>query len=212
MPPNNIYKIPHPLLNMAKKSVKEVTTTTVTKTTKTAPHKPKKKATRKKTTKKKSPSKKKTIKKKAPIHKKEVHVKEKIVHVPIAVKAPTPKTKTQKTLIKSNPKLEEQIIQNLVALQKVNIDLAEKFESLTEQLSNLLALFEMSARTFAKNPAVQMIEKDKEFLNKIDRLLDQNKTIAKGLTLMEAKMREKLYGPIIPPSENKPPRRAPPRF
>ena len=110
-------------------------------------------------------------------------------------------------------KLENQIIQNLIQLEKVNINMAEKFESLSNQISNLLALFEMSARTFAKSPAIQMVEKDKEFLEKIDRLLDQNKTIARGLTLMEGKMREKLYGPIVPQAEPKiPPRRGPPRF
>ena len=105
---------------------------------------------------------------------------------------------------------ENQVLQNLIQLQKVNVNMAEKFESLTEQISGLLALFEMSARTFAKSPAIQMAEKDKEFLNKIDRLLDQNKTIAKGLTLMEAKMREKLYGPMIPKKEN-PPQQPPPQ-
>ena len=64
----------------------------------------------------------------------------------------------------------------------------------------------MSARSFAKQPQIQITEKDKEFLEKIDKLLEQNKTIAKGLTLMEQKMRERLYGPVYP-AEQPPQRR-----
>ena len=37
-------------------------------------------------------------------------------------------------------------------------------------------------------------EKDKDFLEKIDRLLDQNKTLAKGLMLVEERIRERVYG------------------
>lgn len=90
--------------------------------------------------------------------------------------------------------LEERIMQNLVGLQKVHTDLAEKFTKLSDQITQLLTLFEVSARAFAKQANIQGIEKDKEFLDKIDKLLDQNKVIAKGLTMMEGKMRERLYG------------------
>lgn len=115
------------------------------------------------------------------------------------------KEKMEKKKTKTTPKtrrvqptkklLEEKVIQNLVELQKVHTNLAEKFDKLSNQISDLLNLFETAARTFASHPNMQKTEKDKEFLDKIDRLLDQNKTIAKGLTLMEDKMRERLYGP-----------------
>jgi hypothetical protein len=95
-------------------------------------------------------------------------------------------------------KLEDKLVENLVMLQKVNTDLAEKFDKLTVQISSLLALFETTARSFASSPAVQASEKDKEFLDKINRLLDQNKTIAKGLTLMEERIRERVYGQSVP--------------
>ncbi len=95
----------------------------------------------------------------------------------------------------SRQSLEEQTIHSLVELQKVHINLAEKFDKLTTQIENLLALFEMAARNFAKQPNMQNTERDKEFLDKIDKLLDQNKLLAKGLSLMEEKMRERLYGP-----------------
>lgn len=99
--------------------------------------------------------------------------------------------------------LEEQTISSLIELQKVHINLAEKFEKLSTQVENLLALFELAARNFAKQPSMQNTEKDKEFLDKIDKLLDQNKLLAKGLTMMEEKMRERVYG-ISSPQQTRP--------
>lgn len=95
-------------------------------------------------------------------------------------------------------RLEDKLVENLVELQKVNTLLAEKFDRLANQISALLALFETTARSFASSPGVQSSEKDKEFLDKINRLLDQNKTIAKGLTLMEERIRERVYGQSAP--------------
>lgn len=111
----------------------------------------------------------------------------------------------KKTHSSQNPKqskesLEEQTLHSLIELQKVHVNLAEKFDKLALQIQNLLALFEVAARNFAKQPHMQATEKDKEFLEKIDRLLDQNKVLAKGLTLMEEKMRERLYGPGVRPA------------
>ena len=91
--------------------------------------------------------------------------------------------------------LEKSIAENLIQLQKVHTNLAEKFDKLASEISQLLSLFELAARSFAKHPAIKATEKDHEFLEKIDKLLDQNKTIAKGLTLMEERIRERLYGP-----------------
>ena len=106
-------------------------------------------------------------------------------------------TKKSTTKRKTNSKkLETKIIDNLVKLQKVHTDLGEKFENLADQISTLLALFEVTAKNFAKNPELKIAQKDREFLEKIDKLLDQNKTIAKGLTMMEKRVREKVYSPI----------------
>jgi len=90
--------------------------------------------------------------------------------------------------------VEKKLIENMVELQKVHTDLAEKFDKLSKQLSVLLNLFEMAARSFATHPAVRASEKDKDFLDKVDKLLDQNKVIAKGLTLVEERTRERIYG------------------
>ena len=93
----------------------------------------------------------------------------------------------------SEHKLENKLAQNLIELQKLNVKMIEKFDKLTEQISSLLGLFEMTAKSFGENPAYQVSEKDKEFLEKIDKLLEQNKTIAKGLVMMEERIREKVY-------------------
>lgn len=114
----------------------------------------------------------------------------------------------RKSMGASRGTLEEQTISSLIELQKVHVNLAEKFEKLSTQIENLLALFELAARNFAKQPSMQNTEKDKEFLDKIDKLLDQNKLLAKGLTMMEEKMRERVYGISSPqqirPSFNRP--------
>lgn len=94
----------------------------------------------------------------------------------------------------ANPgKLEDTLIHNLIELQKIHAHLLERFDRLSGNIDQLLKLFEGAARSFAhQNP--QVTDKDREFLEKIDKLLDQNKTIAKGLTLMEEKMRDRIYG------------------
>ncbi len=102
------------------------------------------------------------------------------------------------------------LVENFVSLQKAVTNLAGRFDDLSIQISKLLQLFEISAKSFSEKLATTMpeIEKDKEFLGKLNTLLDQNKVIAKGLTLMEERIRERLYGQP-PPSPAKP---AMPRF
>ncbi len=95
--------------------------------------------------------------------------------------------------------LEKQLIDNFVNLQRVLTNLSVKFDNLSENISKLLQLFEISAKSFVEKlpeGATTGVgkEKDREFLSKIDTLLEQNKTIAKGLTLMEEKLRERIYG------------------
>jgi len=92
------------------------------------------------------------------------------------------------------------LIENFVSLQKAVTNLAEKFESLSDNIAKLLQLFEISARSFADKLAtgVPEVEKDREFLEKLNKLLEQNKLIAKGLTLMEERIRERIYGHPAP--------------
>jgi len=91
-------------------------------------------------------------------------------------------------------RVNQALIENFVNLQKVMTNLAVKFDTLSDHITKLLNLFEISARSFAEKIPTTDLEKDKEFLDKLNTLLDQNKTIAKGLTLMEGKLKERLYG------------------
>lgn len=92
-------------------------------------------------------------------------------------------------------RLEETMLHNLVELQKINTHLAERFDKLSYQISQLLALFEGAAKSFSSHVPDTISEKDRDFLDKIDKLLEQNKTIAKGLMLMEERMRDRVHSP-----------------
>ncbi len=97
--------------------------------------------------------------------------------------------------------LENMLIDNFVNLQKVLTDLSSKFDTLSENISKLLQLFEASAKSLVEKQrgipkTIQGNVEPKfnpELLRKLDALLDQNKTIAKGLTLIEARLRENIY-------------------
>ena len=81
---------------------------------------------------------------------------------------------------------EELLIENFVGLQKAMTNLSIRFESLSGQIVKLLQVFEESAKSYLQGGSR---ENDKDMLNKIDSLLNQNKTIAKGLVIMEEKLR-----------------------
>lgn len=89
-----------------------------------------------------------------------------------------------------NLSLETKILENFVSLQKVMTNTAIKLDTLNENLVKLLALFEGAAKNILeKNPALDT--PDKEFLGKLDSLLEQNKTISKAIMLMEERIRNR---------------------
>jgi len=98
--------------------------------------------------------------------------------------------------------LEKMLIDNFVNLQRVLTNLSIKFDALSDNISKLLQLFELSAKSLAEKQGDEegiyaAPKMDQELLNKLEVLLDQNKTIAKGLTLIEGKLRENTYNPNI---------------
>ena len=80
---------------------------------------------------------------------------------------------------------EELLIENFVGLQHAMTNMSIKFGGLSDNIVKLLTIFEEAAKSFASGGRSD----DKDLLNKIDSLLNQNKTIAKGLVLMEGKLR-----------------------
>ena len=117
-----------------------------------------------------------------------------------------PKAKTKKkSVIRNKPdsmtritNIDEILIENFVSLQKVMTNLSLRFDELSSQIAKLLELFEISAKSLAKNDfeSENENENSKEIIEKLDNLINQNKTIARGLTLMhEIRPERKLQPP-----------------
>jgi hypothetical protein len=94
------------------------------------------------------------------------------------------KPETKVNSPKKNLNVEHALIENFVALQKVMTTMAVKFDSLSNQISKLLELFEISAKSLAEKGYSM---EDKKVAEKMDTLLEQNKIIAKGIALLHEK-------------------------
>lgn len=94
----------------------------------------------------------------------------------------TAKTKAAKEkIIKKEDPVVKLLMENSVGLQKTLLALNEKLDILTTNLLDLLKLFELAARNIAEKPELGF---EKEFLDKLNLLLEQNKLIARGITLV----------------------------
>ena len=81
--------------------------------------------------------------------------------------------------------VEKALVENFISLQRVMVNLSSRFDNLANEISKLLELFEISAKALAeKNFSISGDKGNEKIIQKIDTLLDQNKIIAKGLTLM----------------------------
>jgi hypothetical protein len=109
-------------------------------------------------------------------------------------------------------KMQPIFVENFVALQRVMVNLSTKFENLNQQLSKLLNLFEMSAKTLAKKDfKFGQGEDNEKVVKKLTELTDQNKILAKGLTMIhedEQEQKQMIAPPAIP-SELNPPKQVP---
>lgn len=118
---------------------------------------------------------------------------------------------SKKPVVEKSPRendIEKVLVENFIALQKVMTNMATKFDNLSDNIAKLLEVFEISAKALAEKDFEQLKDSDnKEVLEKLNNLLEQNKIIARGITLMGEKN--------IPPSqpsnipENPPQRRMP---
>jgi hypothetical protein len=73
------------------------------------------------------------------------------------------------------------LVDNSIAMQKAFTNLSEKMNKVTTQIADLLQLFEVTAHSIAEKPELGF---EREFSDKINVLLDQNKIIARGISLM----------------------------
>ena len=122
----------------------------------------------------------------------------------------------KKKSVKNKPSIvkndkDDLLMQNFISLQKVLTNLAVRVDSLTNQTSKLLSLFEISAKSFAQRQGSPINKDDKEFLEKLDQLIEQNKLIARGITLMDNKPNTNMQEGIMKRTDFKP-RPFPPRI
>jgi hypothetical protein len=91
-----------------------------------------------------------------------------------------------------SPEIDNMLIDNFVSLQKVMVNLSGKFDNLATQISKLLQLFEISAKALAEKDfdVEKNARENSKILEKLENVLEQNKTIARGLTLMHDKITE----------------------
>jgi hypothetical protein len=117
----------------------------------------------------------------------------------------------KKTIVEKSPResdIEKVLVENFIALQKVMTNMATKFDNLSDNIAKLLEVFEISAKALAEKDFEQLKDSDnKEVLEKLNNLLEQNKIIARGITLMGEKNIQPSQPSNIP--ENLPQRRMP---
>lgn len=96
------------------------------------------------------------------------------------------KKKDEKKGLPKEMRVERVLVENFIALQKVMTNLSIKFDRLSDRIDKLLELFEISAKALAeKEYGSEKGNKDNEkIIKKIDNLFEQNKIIARGLSLL----------------------------
>ena len=107
--------------------------------------------------------------------------------------------------------LDRMLVENFVSLQRVMTNLSLKFDNLSTQISKLLELFEISAKTIVeKYPNSKTEAKSgREIAGKLDNLLEQNKIIARGLMFLhespQLSSKERFGQPMPPQQRQNPP-------
>ena len=106
--------------------------------------------------------------------------------------------------------MERILVENFVSLQKVMVNLSVKLDNLAGQISQLLNLFEISAKSLAERGGDLGSGYEKRMMEKLDNLVDQNKTIARGVSLLHEGEAEP--SGFVPPQKFKsPPQSVPPQ-
>ena len=77
------------------------------------------------------------------------------------------------------------LIENFVGLQKAMTNLSVKFSELSQNLNNLLGVFELAAKTLAESEK----QVDKTLTTKLDSLIEQNKSISREINMVDGKLR-----------------------
>jgi hypothetical protein len=86
----------------------------------------------------------------------------------------------------TNKEVERVLIENFTSLQRVMTNLSEQFNTLSGRIDKLLNLFEDSAKELVKKDIGLDREKEMNLkvISKMEELLEQNKIIAKSITML----------------------------
>ncbi len=87
-------------------------------------------------------------------------------------------------------KRQELLIENFIGLQKAMITLSIKFENLSDNITKLLGVFELSAKDAMANGGRTTPSVDRELMNRINMLLDQNKNLMNSVRNIENRPKE----------------------
>jgi DNA integrity scanning protein DisA with diadenylate cyclase activity len=87
-----------------------------------------------------------------------------------------------------NEKLIEKLMENSVMLQKKDAELMHSVKELITKIDKMLSVFEEASKHVME---VGEDRKVVELTDKLEELLEQNKTIAKGLLMLERYVRQK---------------------
>lgn len=112
-------------------------------------------------------------------------------------------------------KIEKEVAKNFVSLQKVMVDFSEKMELLSDNLENLLKIFEESAKSLAKRDieSPKGHQDTKKIMEKLDKVSQQTALVGKGLELIHQMASEKNQGgQNMPMAPSSPPQRPPEDF
>lgn len=82
------------------------------------------------------------------------------------------------------------LLENFVALQRVLTDVSVKLTNLTQEISHLLKLFESAAKNFKEKKEFEKAELW-NVSERVNQLVEQNKIIAQGLSLVEEELTDK---------------------
>jgi hypothetical protein len=103
-------------------------------------------------------------------------------------------------------KIDRALTDNFIALQKIMVNFSAKFDALSNQISKLLELFEISAKSLARKDLEPGREnKDTRIiLEKLDSISKQAGLIGKGLALIHEISAEKTEPSIMPAGRGPP--------
>jgi len=94
----------------------------------------------------------------------------------------------KETNVSHHEKLMEKLIENTALLQKKDAELMVSVKNLVEKIDRMLNVFEEASKH------VMEVSEDKrvaELSDKLEELLEQNKTITKGLLMLEQYVRKR---------------------